>query len=79
MKQIRKYCFKLIVFDLRCIFTNIDPVTAERHPEEEPLKTLKSYRMFKEAGDSPVMGIHLGLRQHGKIKLHDAVYVEDEN
>lgn len=70
---------KLIIETFRCIFTNIDPMTAERNPQEEPLKTLKAYRTFKESGASPVMGIHLGVRQQGSIKLHDAVYVEDEN
>jgi len=63
----------------RCVFTNIDPITAERHPKEEPLKTLKSYRLIEKGGDSPVMGIHLGIRQQGKIRLNDGVYVEDED
>lgn len=43
----------------------------------EPLRTLQTYRMFEEAGVSPVMGIHLGLRQAGKVKIGDAVYVEE--
>lgn len=68
-----------ILFYLRCVFTNIDPITAERDPKEEPLKTLKSYRLIEKGGDSPVMGIHLGIRRQGKIRLHDAVYVDDEN
>lgn len=61
----------------RCLFTNIDPKTAERH-ESEPLKTLKKYRSFEKTGDSPVMGIHLGVKVQGKIKLGDTVYVEDD-
>jgi len=60
----------------RCIFVNIDPESAERNPDHQPLKTLKSYRMKPKMGDSPVMGIHLGLRQQGNVKLGDAVYVE---
>uniref|UniRef100_A0A1L8E041 Putative mitochondrial amidoxime reducing component 2 n=1 Tax=Nyssomyia neivai TaxID=330878 RepID=A0A1L8E041_9DIPT len=59
----------------RCIFTNIHPETGLRNPEQQPLKTLKSYRMVPNAGDSPILGIHLGVRVPGKISLGDAVYV----
>lgn len=62
----------------RCIFTNIDPETAERNPDEDPVKTLKKYRKFEKTGESPVLGIHLGLRSDGKVKLGDPIYVEDE-
>lgn len=65
-----------IFFSFRCIFTNIDPQSAERHPEGEPLKTLKQYRKVEECGESPVMGIHLGVRVDGVVKLGDPVYVE---
>ena len=67
---------KLYIY-FRCIFTNIDPETAERH-KEEPLKTLKSYRQFEKTGDSPVLGIHLGVRIEGAVKVGDAVYIEDK-
>lgn len=60
----------------RCIFTNIDPTTAERHPDGQPLKTLKAYRKFEETGESPVMGVHLGVKVPGFVKLGDPVYVE---
>lgn len=63
----------------RCIFTNIDPESGERDSNEEPLKTLKTYRKIEKGGDSPVMGIHLGLRMHGKIRVGEAVYVEDRS
>jgi hypothetical protein len=33
--------------------------------------------MFEKAGPSPVMGIHLGLRGNGNIKMGDSIYVED--
>lgn len=62
----------------RCVFTNIDPETAQRDPEEDPLKTLKKYRQFEKTGESPVMGIHLGIREFGKLKLGDPVFVEDQ-
>ncbi|XP_011868219.1 PREDICTED: mitochondrial amidoxime reducing component 2 [Vollenhovia emeryi] len=66
----------------RCIFTTIDPETGTKHINAEPLKTLKSYRQITDpqirpaTGDSPVMGIHLGLRgPTGKVRLGDPVYV----
>ncbi|XP_011202857.2 mitochondrial amidoxime-reducing component 1 [Bactrocera dorsalis] len=58
----------------RCILPNINPETGERDPENNPLKTLKTYRCF-ENNPSPVLGIHLGLRQGGKIKRGDVIYV----
>ncbi|KAL7029785.1 hypothetical protein ACKWTF_006365 [Chironomus riparius] len=62
----------------RCIFTNIDPETARRSSVDEPLKTLKKYRQFEKTGESPVMGIHLGIREYGALKLGDSVFVEDD-
>lgn len=62
----------------RCIFTNIDPETAQRDPNGETLKTLKEYRLFPETGPlSPVCGIHMGMRFPGNVSLGDAVYVSD--
>lgn len=66
----------LIFLCCRCIFTNIDPVTAERDPDGQPLKTLKTYRTFQKTGESPVMGVHLGVKVPGFVKLGDPVYVE---
>lgn len=60
------------------MFTNIDPHTGERDQNDEPLKTLKSYRQFDKTGESPVMGIHIGIRKEGKIRINDSVYVEDD-
>ncbi|RLU24163.1 hypothetical protein DMN91_004373 [Ooceraea biroi] len=66
----------------RCIFTTVDPETGTKNPKVEPLKTLKSYRQIDDpeirrvSGDSPVMGIHLGLRgSNGTVRLGDPVYV----
>lgn len=68
-----------LIHILRCIFTNIDPETGKRHPNGEPLKTLQSYRVFKNLDEpiSPVMGIHLGVRVNGTVQLGDGVYVGD--
>lgn len=60
---------------IRCILTNIDPVAGERHPNMEPLRTLKTFRTFEEIASNPWFGIHLGIRSNGKVKLGDDVYV----
>lgn len=66
----------------RCILTTVNPETGTKSPTIEPLKTLKSYRQITDpqlrsaVGDSPVMGIHLGLRSsNGRVRLGDPVYV----
>ncbi|XP_012288201.1 mitochondrial amidoxime reducing component 2 isoform X3 [Orussus abietinus] len=66
----------------RCIFTTVDPETGKKHPKVEPLKTLKGYRQITDpeihryTGDSPVMGIHLGLKgPNGTVRLGDHIYV----
>lgn len=66
----------------RCIFTTINPETGTKSSTVEPLKTLKSYRQITDpqirpaTGDSPVMGIHLGLRgSNGIVRLGDPIYV----
>ena len=64
----------------RCVFTNIDPETAKRNADGEPLKTLKTYRVFEHLEDkTPVLGIHLGVRVKGIVQLGDGVYVGDYN
>lgn len=59
----------------RCVFTNVDEETGIKSPISEPLETLKSYRKFPETGETPVMGLHLGTRQSGVVKLGDSVYI----
>ncbi|XP_037936666.1 mitochondrial amidoxime-reducing component 1-like isoform X1 [Teleopsis dalmanni] len=68
--------FRVVSPCTRCLFTTIDVVTGKRDPDNEPLKTLNSIRKWKKY-PSPVLGIHLGLRQAGIIKNKDVVYVED--
>lgn len=67
----------MFIFD-RCIFTNIDPITSKRNPSFEPLKTLNSYRKIIP-NDSPVMGLHLGIRTVGAVSIGDNVYAEIQN
>lgn len=61
----------------RCIFTCINPETAERHPNREPLETLIKYRSII-ANESPVMGLHLGVRLPGYVSIGDSIYIDDE-
>ncbi|CEF69581.1 Molybdenum cofactor sulfurase, C-terminal domain and MOSC, N-terminal beta barrel domain and Pyruvate kinase-like, insert domain-containing protein [Strongyloides ratti] len=63
----------------RCIQTTINPLTAEKHPNLEPLKELRKYRLAngriaKEYGISPVFGVHVGVKNGGIIKVGDDVY-----
>lgn len=58
----------------RCIFTNINPDNAERDPKQQVLKTLKEYRSIVP-NDSPVMGIHIGLRGEGTLSIGDQVFI----
>uniref|UniRef100_A0A1I8PN82 MOSC domain-containing protein n=1 Tax=Stomoxys calcitrans TaxID=35570 RepID=A0A1I8PN82_STOCA len=68
--------FRVVAPCTRCIFPNINVETGERDSNGDPLKTLKSFRMFKNY-DSPAMGVHIGLRRIGQIKPNDIIYVEE--
>nr|XP_016930178.1 mitochondrial amidoxime-reducing component 1 [Drosophila suzukii] len=68
--------FRTVAPCTRCILPNINVKTAERDADGEPLKTLRSYRLFNYS--SPALGIHLGLRLPGKVKANDVVYVGDK-
>lgn len=60
----------------RCIFTTVNPETGTFSKDRNPLKALKEYRTFKKTGDTPVLGIHLGVRLAGTVTMGDSVYVE---
>ncbi|XP_050085129.1 mitochondrial amidoxime-reducing component 1-like isoform X1 [Anopheles aquasalis] len=59
----------------RCLFTNVDPETGVSSPVQEPLNTLRKYRMKPGLGASPVVGMQMGVRVTGKIAVGEAVYV----
>ncbi|XP_021919385.1 mitochondrial amidoxime-reducing component 1-like isoform X2 [Zootermopsis nevadensis] len=65
----------------RCTIVNVDPETAVRDPEMEPLRTLRSYRLVTTPGAKdvegvdPIMGVYLGLRIPGVVKEGDPIYV----
>lgn len=57
----------------RCVFTTINPKTAEKNSQQEPLKTLKSYRQV-ESGDV-MFGQNIVPLNQGQIKMGDKVEV----
>jgi uncharacterized protein YcbX len=58
---------------VRCVFTTVNPLTAEKHPQREPLATLKSYR--KTEGGDIMFGQNIVPLNQGQIKLGDTVHV----
>ncbi|KAK5644009.1 hypothetical protein RI129_007854 [Pyrocoelia pectoralis] len=65
----------------RCLLTTVDPSTGIKSATNEPLKTLRTYRMLKNVknvtldGESPIMGINMGYHSGQKINVGDVVYV----
>ncbi len=57
----------------RCVFTTIDPNTQEKSPDQEPLRTLASYRKHPRGGTA--FGVHLIPRKTGQININDKVEV----
>ena len=57
----------------RCIFTTVDPLTAQKHPQQEPLKTLRNYRQL--ANGDILFGQNLVALNQGQIKQGDRVEV----
>ncbi|XP_046395152.1 mitochondrial amidoxime reducing component 2-like [Ischnura elegans] len=78
--QIGEAVFRNIKPCTRCVFTTVDPYNGQKDPGMQPLKELRSYKLIMDeklrpfTGESPVMGIHLGLRKHGMVKVGDPVY-----
>ena len=57
----------------RCIFTTINPQTGEKHPQQEPLKTLMNYRQID--GGDVIFGQNLVALNQGQIKQGDQIEV----
>ena len=54
----------------RCLMTTIDPDLGAKSSDQEPLKTLKTYRLNKEVyGSSPQFGIHISLDDNNENSL----------
>ncbi len=57
----------------RCIFTTVNPKNAEQHPEQEPLRTLKSFRQTNQG--EVLFGQNLIALNKGQIKEGDKLTV----
>ena len=57
----------------RCVFTTIDPDSRLKHPQQEPLRTLLTYRRNAKGG--PIFGVHMTARELGSIQVGDEVEV----
>lgn len=64
--------FKVAQACHRCVFTTIDPITFEKDPKGEPLRTLSGYRK-SERGVR--FGVHLIPRKLGMIKVGDGISI----
>jgi uncharacterized protein YcbX len=58
----------------RCILPTIDPETGVKHPRQEPLETLRSYR---RVGPKVMFGQNLIPRKRGTVHVGDTVRVVD--
>ncbi|KAF5305929.1 hypothetical protein FQR65_LT07540 [Abscondita terminalis] len=65
----------------RCVLTTVNPETGVKSEVNEPLRTLRKYRLLKDVknisldGNTALMGINLGLHTKGNISIGDVVYV----
>lgn len=55
----------------RCVFTTIDPVSKQRHPQQEPLRTLSKYRKHPDGGVA--FGMHFLPSECGIVRVGDRV------
>ncbi|XP_052900627.1 mitochondrial amidoxime reducing component 2-like isoform X2 [Anopheles moucheti] len=55
------------------VYRNVKPCTS--NPAQEPLSTLRKYRLKPGLGNSPVVGMQMGIRTLGAIGLGETVYV----
>ena len=64
----------------RCALTVVDPDLGKRRPDNEPLKTLRQFRLHPDFGNAPLFGINLAPERTGPINVGDLVFaVLDEN
>lgn len=66
----------------RCIFTTVDPYRGCKTADQEPMTTLRKYRLLdgpeklaKAWSIKPVFGSHMGIDVCGKVKVGDKVWV----
>jgi len=65
----------------RCTFTTVDPFMGDKHPQGEPLKTLRKHRCAEDPvekkafGSAPFLGVFLAVEKAGMIKTNDEVLI----
>ena len=65
----------------RCEFICVDPEMGDKHPNNEPLKTLMKYRFALNPeekafyGSNPFLGINLSVEIPGRVNIGDKVFV----
>lgn len=64
----------------RCTLPNVDPKTGKRD-KEEPLKSLRKFRLVPKEeddalGNSPALGMNLGIEKPGIIKVGEPVFAK---
>ncbi|WPB81287.1 MOSC domain-containing protein [Archangium violaceum] len=58
----------------RCVFTTVDPETARADPQQEPLRTLSTYRRVLPS-KGVMFGQNVIVRRPGEIRVGDAVEI----
>lgn len=59
----------------RCVITTIEPDTANKRADVQPLKLLRSFRCKEPYGSSPLFGVYFGNDIPGYVRVGDPVYV----
>ncbi|GFS12397.1 mitochondrial amidoxime-reducing component 1 [Elysia marginata] len=59
----------------RCVITTIEPETAKKRADVQPLKLLRSFRCRAPYGASPLFGVYFSNDFPGYVKVGDPVYV----
>ncbi|CAG5124321.1 unnamed protein product [Candidula unifasciata] len=58
----------------RCAIPTVNLATLQRRSDEEPLRTLRIFRMFPEICQSPLFGIFAGVDVESTVRVGDPVY-----
>ncbi|KAL4238383.1 hypothetical protein ACF0H5_003092 [Mactra antiquata] len=59
----------------RCLVVTIDPDTAVKDKDDQPMKELRKFRCMEPYGPKPCMGIYTVVVTEGDINVGDPVYV----
>jgi len=64
----------------RCVLTTVDYEQCERREDGEPLKTLKTFRVFPDINKTaPMFGVYTCVVGTGRVKVGDSVYATYTN